>query len=406
MIILDCSSVDCELFPLYVDEELGSLIEGSAVVLPFGYKETHPKLESAAYLCRLKLPFGRCIQRVFLATLHGYCHGKVFYPVCEEIGLDEKGNGLESKDFGLLSAIHSFFQWAQRGFLNPSELGFQYSLIQNAGFSQLGEVGDLFLLRVRSVYRELSFYIELVHRESLVSSGTLRSLNVGAAIAAHWNGVLSSRPNGLIYRNRSLEQRLDRLQLLLGKCCTDSQGRKLRNDSQFWPLLFSFTAGWMFRIALIYRSLGSDSNSVLAATRSFELMLQAQALACGAAELTANGGEVYFDRRKISGCGLLVGLVEDRTIQSELTGKNKSEWVVRARTVLAVRNNSRLAHGILGVDEEGYNAYISEVKKLISEFAQNDLLIEFIDTFREFRAPVVIDVLKSELGALVKDYCY
>jgi len=135
-------------------------------------------------------------------------------------------------------------------------------------------------------------------------------------------------------------------------------------------------------------------------------MLQAQALACGAAELAANGGEVYFDRRKISGCGLLVGLVEDRIIQSELTGKNKSDWVVRARTVLAVRNNSRLAHGILGVDEEGYNVYISEVKKLISEFAQNDLFIEFSDTFREFKSPVVIDVLKSELGALVKDYCY
>jgi hypothetical protein len=175
--------------------------------------------------------------------------------------------------------------------------------------------------------------------------------------------------------------------------------------SVFWPFLLVASAGWFFRMAINLRSPTNASSSTLCLTRAFELSLQAQALHCKAAVFDEHG-EIYFNSSKLEGCGKIISLVENRSIKTNISIERVKDWVVEARTLLSIRNHSRLAHGVDDIDQDGYADLLKFSKKLICELLEPGLYQEFFDTYTELVLPPFYTQFKTGVGKLLSDYLY
>lgn len=393
---------DHELLKLQLEEYDVECFNGHLVLLPHGFDEELSIFSGARHVCRLKMPFAKSSQRLFVAILHRYFSSRESsFPGYQIIEIDGCGH-LEPGAEVLLSSICNFLQWSE----SESSVDGNNALcaLDLSSLEELGEIGYLFkgvFRRTSYVARSFSTYFM---SEELVTSGTLRSLGVASAIAEKWRLVLRRSGGDVSFISEGGKRFLLRIERMLKSCCVGEGQKKINSQSRDWPMLLAATAGWLMRVGLINRTLDNNSSSVLCVVRSFELMLQANALTCGAGEFSAHDGEFYICRRKVSGCGVFLDLIDDRTIKSKLLLSEKEGWVIRARTVLSVRNHSKLAHGILDVDQIGFDDFFVEVRSLIKEFSDDMLVAELEQAFTDLRPPPIKKLVREEIQRFLLGY--
>ncbi|MDD0841180.1 hypothetical protein [Pseudomonas sp. Gutcm_11s] len=402
MKLLDLAGFDdVDYFSMHLEDGFGEIdFTDSVVLLPAFYVGEAPAFAGARHICRLKVPFGRSSQRFFLAALFLYST-KLHSSAPEYFCFEESDQmlGERARRGGIVYLLYSIFQWIDGGGVKKDDLKTFRSFLESPDLDALGEVGISFKSSLSKANLVLNFYLDRVFSEKFVSSGFLRSLEIAPAIVEHWRFLTDTQQSSRVGEEPMLA-RLSRIETLVKGCYLGTSNSKLDYSSQYWPFLFSSTSGWFYRSALTYRSLGMESCSVMAIVRAFELILQAQTLRCGVGELSVTNGEFYVGRLNISGCGSLVDLIERGKVSTSINTCDLNDWVIRARTLLSVRNSSRLAHGILDINAQDFNVLFGNAKSLIEEFSDPDLYAEFDGAFQDLKPPN----LKGLIGPIFDKY--
>nr|GFB16827.1 hypothetical protein [Tanacetum cinerariifolium] len=255
------------------------------------------------------------------------------------------------------------------------------SLIGDERLSDVGELGIAFQTEVKRSCAPYLYYHNNVMGGGLWSSGQLRSAGIANSVGARWRFLLEDNQWQPLCGSDVLRKRLERIALLLSKCYLSAAFRKLDYDSNFWPFLLAACAGWFYRMAINLRSLTNASST----------------------QFDEHGG-IYFNAIRLEGCGKLVKLVESKSIKTKMSNDRTTNWVVEARTFLAVRNHSRLAHGVDDLDQTGYADLLKCSKGLIFELLEPELYQEFSETYAELVLPPFHTQFKSGMGKLLSDY--
>lgn len=394
---------DLDYLNMYVADELGSTnFSNSVLVCPRGHSLVIPGVDAKNFLT-LKIPFGKKTQRFFLALIHAYNEaGFSSNPTCHSAreSLTDKE---EKFDWGVLAALNQVFSFVESSCTKEVDFRDLQKLVNDQVFLEVGELGIAFKTEVKNVYSPYLYYYGRIMGEGLLSSGQLRSAGVADAIALHWRFLLDDEHWKYQCGSVILLKRLERFALLLSKCYVRPTSKYVNYQSKFWPYLLVACAGWFFRMAIVQRTSLNKSSSTLCLTRAFELALQAQSLLCSAATLEANG-EIFFNGSQLEGCGKIVSLVERGMIQSQLKATDINDWVIRARTLLSVRNHSRLAHGVDDVDQDGFAEIMRSLKRLMLEFLEPQLYQEFSDTYLELALPTFKMQFNVGIKKILGDY--
>lgn len=394
---------DLEYLNFYIMDELQSKdLLGSVVICPRGHSLVIPGVEQTNLLT-LKVPFGKQLQRLFLAMLHAYiemesCSTPVCFSACQP-GLEKD----EEFDWGALAMLNQIFRFVESSRAKEVDFIDLQKLVSDNKIIEIGELGIAFQLEVKRAYSPYVFYHSCIMGGTLLSSGQIRSAGIANAIGLHWRFLLDDNDWQPQCGSGILVKRLERIALLLSKCYVRETSRHYNYESKFWPFLFAACAGWFFRMAINYRSCSNKSASVICLTRAFELALQAQSLHCGAAHLESNG-EIFFKDIQLEGCGKIVSLVENKKIKCGIKDSDLNDWAIRARTFLSVRNHSRLAHGIDDIDQVGYAEIMSSSKDLIGALLDLGLYKEFSETCSELALQPFRVQFKCGVSKLLEDY--
>lgn len=375
---------------------------GSVVVCPRGHSLVIPGVRPADIIT-LKIAFKGQIQRFFIAMLYAYQElGLYSAPICS--AESESGRKIDDDwDWRVLSVLAQIFRVVEISRAKNLDLTDFSSLIGDDRLSDLGELGIAFQMEVKRACAPYLYYHNNVMGGGLWSSGQLRSAGIASSVGARWRFLLDDNQWQPLCGSDVLRKRLERIALLLSKCYLSAAYRKLDYASNFWPFLLVACAGWFYRMAINLRSPTNNSSSTMCLARAFELSLQAQALYCKAAQFDEHG-EIYFNTTKLEGCGKLVSLVESKSIQTTMSKSRADNWVIEARTFLAVRNHSRLAHGVDDLDQAGYADLLKCSKGLICELLEPGLYQEFSETYSELVLPPFYTQFKSGVGKLLSDY--
>ncbi|SFH68328.1 hypothetical protein SAMN05444062_110169 [Pseudomonas syringae] len=375
---------------------------GSVVICPRGHSLVIPGVRPADIIT-LKIAFKGQVQRFFIAMLHAYQElGLYSSPIC--YAESESGQKIgDDLDWRVLSVLAQIFRVVETSRAKDLDLIDFASLIGDERLSDVGELGIAFQTEVKRSSAPYLYYHNNVMGGGLWSSGQLRSAGIANSVGARWRFLLEDNQWQPLCGSDVLRKRLERIALLLSKCYLSAAFRKLNYASSFWPFLLAACAGWFYRMAINLRSLTNASSSTMCLARAFELSLQAQALYCKAAQFDEHGG-IYFNAIKLEGCGKLVTLVESKSIKTKMSNDRTKNWVVEARTFLAVRNHSRLAHGVDDLDQTGYADLLKCSKGLICELLEPELYQEFSETYAELVLPPFHTQFKSGMGKLLSDY--
>lgn len=396
---------DLEYLGMYVAEELGAAdLRGAVVLCPRGHSLVIPGVESKNLLT-LKISFRKQLQRFFLAMLHAYKEMELTStPICFSARELNVGS-TENFDWGVLSLLNQVFVFVESSQTKEVDFADLKLLINNEKFIDLGELGVAFQVEAKKVLSPYVYYHKFIMNHGTLSSGQLRSVGIADAIGLHWRFLLDDNLWQIQCGSDVLRNRLERISVLLSKCYTRPTYKHYDYESEFWPYLLAACAGWFFRMAINLRSSSNKSSSTLCLTRVFELALQAQALYCKAAHLESNG-EIFFKDVQLEGCGKIVSLVEARKVRCQVKDTEIGDWVIRARTLLSVRNKSRLAHGIDDVDQDGYADVMKSLKVLLSELLEPGLNDELMVTCSELALPPFRAQFVVGLDRLLRDYLY
>ncbi len=377
---------DSEYLSLYIAEEIGAEnFVGSIVVCPRDHSFVIPGV-AAENLITLKIAFSKQRQRFFLAMLHAYLNFKITKLPVFLSASDPPSNDGDPQVAGLLSSLCELFRNAESKDASSLEFCRLFELIQSDEFLELGELGVAFTMEIKKASLPYVYYSKHVLSGQLFSSGQLRSAEIAVAVATHWRFLLDDAQWTILYREFPILQRLQRISVLLSKCFVRPDSKQYNYESKYWPYLFAATAGWFYRMAIIHHNSANVSSSTLCLTRAFELALQAQSLLTRTATLE-NNGAIYFKQTELQGCGKIVDLVQQKILKSKIHPDDCNGWVVRARTLLSVRNHSRLAHGVGDIKQEDQAELMKETKALILEFLDEGLDREFSETYSELILP-------------------
>ncbi|MBS7463071.1 hypothetical protein [Pseudomonas syringae] len=394
---------DLEYLQMLVAEKLETNdYTGSVIVCPRDHSLVIPGVRPTDMIT-LKIAFKGQLQRFFLAMLHAYQElGLYSAPIC--FAESESGQKIDDDlDWRVLSLLAQILRIVEMSRIRNLDFVDLTSLLADSRLSDIGELGLAFQMEVKKTYSPYVYYYNNVMGGGVWSSGQLRSAGIASSIGTRWRFLLEDNQWQPLCGSDVLRRRLDRIALLLSRCYMSAARRHFDYTSVFWPFLLVASAGWFFRMAINLRSPTNASSSTLCLTRAFELSLQAQALHCKAAVFDEHG-EIYFNSSKLEGCGKIISLVENRSIKTNISIERVKDWVVEARTLLSIRNHSRLAHGVDDIDQDGYADLLKLSKKLICELLEPGLYQEFFDTYTELVLPPFYTQFKTGVGKLLSDY--
>lgn len=394
---------DLEYLSLYIADELGSEdFTGSIVVCPRGHSMVIPGVQTENLLT-LKIAFGKQNQRFFLAMLHAYHNLELTtFPIFSSASESPDPDG-GLRVGGVLSLLCEIFRTVESSKTSNIDFCRFIELLDAGEISELGELGVAFKTEVKKASSPYIYYSNYVMGGELLSSGQLRAAGIANAVALHWRFLLDDTQWMIQYGSTPIFGRLQRISLLLSKCYIRPDSKQYNYQSKYWPYLFAASAGWFYRLAINFRISSNTSSSTLCLTRAFELALQAQSLYSGAARLESNG-EIFFNQTQLQGCGKIVDLIEQKVITSKIHSSDIANWVIRARTLLSIRNHSRLAHGIGDIDKEGQMEIMKESKNLILELLDLGLDREFSEAYSELSLPPFRERFRAGVSKLLIDY--
>lgn len=273
-------------------------------------------------------------------------------------------------------------------------------ILDSLDSNDFGAVGTTLRSRLRIFRRECNFYTHYVFADNLDSAGSIRAASIQSATLQRWNFAVDLEARSLLSKEHyQANDFLDRIASLCRRCSIDKNCSKPNLDSSYWPTLLAATAGWFFRMALVYRSWGFSSACVLALIRGFESILQAYAIQCGDGEFSPSDGAMYIRGRKAEGAGFFVTKVEKGHFDlSHTKGIHIKTWVREAREILRLRNQSRLAHGLLDLNQEGFDDAYRSLSNLLRSVVPSGLMEEFSFAFESLR----ISDLTTQLELLLE----
>lgn len=164
--------------------------------------------------------------------------------------------------------------------------------------------------------------------------------------------------------------------------------KKINYSAHVWPYAMLIMSCWFFRASLVYKQRLLLSEAVMSVTRAVEFSMLSQGMRSGFISLTPVEGRVVVNNKELLGVGSIVHeFLNCEKVSLSMNSKEVREmW-----SLLSIRNNSKLAHGVLDIEKElfdySYKAGVDFSRaildeelellsnKLLKELAQSSLYI-------------------------------
>ena len=296
----------------------------------------------------------------------------------------------------VLGRLVNLLHWLDGFPFHPSSPGFiqrYIALVESVDF------GEFSVELRKELKRYLAFYEAFVTCFYKGVGGTYRealadSFSVG--ILKTWSKVLSTPELIFGHESGELKDRVESIRVLYSRCAL--RGNALRPDvgSESWPRLIAATAGWFSRVALQYRRWGMTNAGLMALVRVAEMAMVAVLLEQGVVELSSSHGGVERRGRVTKGAGEYVSYFEEGVCGLEKGDLEfRRTWVATARRILAVRNNSRLGHGLAELSSGAFDEVYLDLRWCLKGLLSSELRDEYDLSFSATKGVAPVQVLSD-----------
>ncbi|WP_280548849.1 hypothetical protein [Halomonas sp. 11-S5] len=282
-----------------------------------------------------------------------------------------------------------FLSWrvpVERLFRDVSSIGGSSFLALN------GEVG----FKVRESYLSLIYDIESMQRLIWCPARLEKKddyKNLGASLVKFARPIYDEKKSRL--KSLGLSKLKDVVDVFFDGA-TIGSSRKINYSSDVWPYIVTVMSCWFYRASLVYKRSGLISEAIMSLSRSLEFCFVSKGMRDGVISLTQGAGRVVVNGKEVTGIG---GLVTEMLYYSSIEGGQRS--VEEVWPILAIRNNSKLAHGVLDIDEALYDDSLQAYSRVVKKVYDKDLFYIYKEVNDEIgRSPLVeitTESLKKEL---------
>ena len=287
---------------------------------------------------------------------------------------------------GVIGQLSNLLRWLKEFPFHPSSPGFINRYVELVGMVDL----DGFSVELlREIRRYLAYYEAFVSCFFKGQGGTYREAlaeSISIGILKNWSIVLN-RPE-LIFKDEGgkLKDRIESIRFLYGRCSIRGNPLRPEYGSSYWPRLVAATAGWYARVALQYRRWGMTNAGLMALVRVVEMAMVSVLLQQGIVQLSPSHGGVERRGRRTKGAGEYVSYFEEGLCTLEAASLEfRARWVATARRILAVRNNSRLGHGLAELSSKAFDDVYRDLGWLLRGLLSPELRDEYDLSFKAIK---------------------